>query len=78
MTKDEFQAVERQAARQLVEAVETAEALLKASANLGIGSGTPFLVLDPEFIAAGAAFQAVIDALGSGAASQRAKLDKIR
>lgn len=73
MLKDEFQAQEKSAARMVMDAVETAESLLKVNANIGAS-----LLLDADFIAAGAAFQAIIDALGSGTASNRAKLDKIR
>jgi hypothetical protein len=57
----------------LMEAVENAEALL--ATNAGIGAS---LSLDPGYAAAGAAFQAVITALGSGPGSNRAKLDTVR
>jgi hypothetical protein len=73
MTKDEFQSRAKRASSMLMEAVEQAEALIQISNSL---QGT--LALDTDYTAAGAAFQSVFTALGSGAASNRAKLDKIR
>lgn len=73
MDKTTFQTRAARSATMLMEAVEEAEALIKISTNIGAD-----LALDPDYSAAGAAFSAVFTALGSGAGSNRAKLDKIR
>lgn len=73
MNKADFQDKVSVAARQVLTAIAQAEELLKVNANIGAS-----LSLDADYTASGAAFQAIIDALGSGPASNRAKLDKIR
>jgi dihydroorotate dehydrogenase len=73
MTTAELEAKVKRATAMFMEAVEQCEAAIAIYSNGGVSPAPT-----AEIIAAGAAMQVAITALGSGPASNRAKLDTVR
>lgn len=73
MNHDEFVAKQKSAATQLMQAMDDTQSLLNVFTDISAS-----LMLEQEFIDAGVAMTALMATLGSGPASNRAKINKVR